>query len=158
MAYKNDKYFTLYRSNFCAQGGVTHAFPAFNASESISKYFANMEIALGGYYAEKLIFKEISGGSETDLEDVRSMAATLVNRKGYIQPYLTLPNSSHAREETQAKREINEHYQKRIWKQAMRSSKRYINTVKTQIVELANLMCEKGFIKLNDVDTVMASH
>ncbi|MCF0108355.1 MAG: AAA family ATPase, partial [Bacilli bacterium] len=111
MAYKNKEYFTFYRANFSQGGGTTHTFPVFKESSPFSKYIADMEIGLGGYYAEAIILKEGSGGAEYDLDEVRHKAALLVNRKGYISPYLTLPNDRYTRPESEFKRSINEKYQ-----------------------------------------------
>ncbi len=47
-----------------------------------SEFLAEISVLLGGYCAERLIFKELSTGASNDLEKASSLARALVTKYG----------------------------------------------------------------------------
>lgn len=154
MIKKHEKFLKFYRANFADGGGICHVYRTNEEEGSYDYLLADTEIALGGYYAEKLILGDSSLGVTSDLERARGNIASLVNKQGFVSPLLTLPNwaPSQVRSETEPRRRTNEKVQKRIFRKIAKRVKKHIAHNKSLILELSAIMLEKGYIKNEDVE------
>jgi cell division protease FtsH len=121
--------------------------------------FRNIVVALGGYYAEKVVLGRINGrdaalseGVSDDLEKARAMAARLVNRLGFRGVDKTLPpvRDDSEREESPLLKFSNEREWRKILRKAGKIAEKTVKRYKKVILFLANHMVEKGEITQSD--------
>lgn len=158
MIKKHENFLKFYRANFSEEGGgICHVYKVDEEEGSYDFIIADTEISLGGYYAEKLLFGESSLGVTSDLERARRNIASLVNKQGYVSPLLTLPDWSpgRTRSETEERRAKNEKVQQKLFKKIAKDVELYIKEKKEFILELADVMLKKGYIKNEDVEKII---
>ena len=124
-----------------------------------SDYLNRAEIYLAGRQAEKIFFKEASGGCASDLENARSLVYTTVNRMGYFGLDYILPEDYfHYRTVSYIKLHKNEKKEERILKRLDKKVYKYLKSKKDLIYKLAEAIYEKGYMTAKEIKAFVANY
>lgn len=124
-----------------------------------SDYLNRAEIYLAGRQAEKIFFKEASGGCGSDLENARSLVYTIVNRMGYFGLDYILPEDHfHYRTVSYIKLHKNEKKEERILKRLDKKVYKYLKSKKDLIYKLAEAIYEKGYMTAKEIKAFVANY
>lgn len=124
-----------------------------------SDYLNRAEIYLAGRQAEKIFFKEASGGCASDLENARSLVYTIVNRMGYFGLDYILPEDYfHYRTVSYIKLHKNEKKEERILKRLDKKVYKYLKSKKDLIYKLAEAIYEKGYMTAKEIKAFVANY
>jgi len=101
-----------------------------------SEFLAELSVLLGGYCAEKLIFKEISTGASNDLEKVSSLARNLVTKYGMSK----LGPISFGKRESSFflgwEEEVKRNYSEKIASEIDKETERFIREAENKTIKL----------------------
>jgi len=101
-----------------------------------SEFLAELSVLLGGYCAERLIFKEISTGASNDLEKVSSLARNLVTKYGMSK---LGPISFGERQSSSFlgyEEEIRRNYSEKIASEIDKETERFIRDAENKAIKL----------------------
>lgn len=161
LIYKNKDFFTFYRARVGHGnniGGFCRSFEIDEDDSSIEKSVAQIEIKLGGYLANKIINHYTDGGSSDDLTRAVYLERCLVNTMGQKGiKYVLRKYDEHARNETEQTCSRNEKIIRRELRRIERRVSKYIRENKEKIIEVANLLQEKGIVDRFEFERIMTS-
>ena len=154
--YKDSFYF--YKATFSPdyKEGYTKYFPVDENDVGSDFCYREIEIALAGHIVTKMMLKHLDSGCINDLQKVRSLAVRLVNKLGSNGPDIILPYYDiHERMETEVRRRKNERHIERIIRKSYRKVEKYLKEKIVEIESLKNIMMRKGFITLQDLNSII---
>lgn len=156
MAKAFPKYFIVNRLNISGASGSFVAKEVEKGFWPYDKVIADIQIAMAGVIAQKVVCRRASVGCEDDLQNARVDAYNLFNISGYSSCWETLPLvKPNTRTETPIKRRKMERKIETLLRKCERETYKYIKSHKTQISELGKLLFEKKHLKSSEILSVI---
>ena len=123
----------------------------------LNRALADLDISIGGYLAEKILFKRLDRGAQSDLEKARHTSAALVNTLGYKGLNPLLCHYANSIPTSPFKKYHNEKLSERILDKAVRRVTKIIKRRKKEILILADMLAKKGVLTKKDMMDVMGA-
>lgn len=155
MAYRFKEFCIVNSLKMNGGSGVFNAKPVFEEYFSFKQAIASIKVSMAGLIAEKVILKKGSFGSESDLNEARSLAYRLFNCSGYSYCYETLPPVNEGRSETYIKRHKMEVKAEKLLKKCEKDVIKFVKKNTQKIVSLANKLYEKKWLKSKEILSVI---
>lgn len=153
MAHKYKEHFHFYKCVFLENGGLCTSYDVDEQKDTISKREATIQISLGGFLAEKVVFKKHDVGSYKDYEKAHNHCTRLIERVCVKGTNNLIPSyvDNNDRYESPLKRLRNEINVNKLMKKHERKTYTYLKKNKKLIEQLADFMMETGKITYRDL-------
>lgn len=125
------------------------------------KTIADICICFAGTIAERLICGVGSFGCESDMQRARNSAWNAINENGLLRCSDTLPTVNpykYIRLESELKKEKNVNKADRLLKKCEKQTIRYLKKNKQLIIDIANTLYEKKFLRSAEVLSIINGH
>ena len=157
---ERSKYFSFYKASIETNSIIGGRVKVLSTKEDIgdlNRALADLDISIGGYLAEKILFKRFDRGAQSDLEKARHTSAALVNTLGYKGLNPLLCHYANSIPTSPFKKYHNEKLSERILDKAVRRVTKIIKRRKKEILILADMLAKKGVLTKKDMMDVMGA-
>ena len=133
------------KGGICKYGRKEESFDGYKSA------LHNIEIGLGGIAVERLLYNDISFGSQDDLSQVRKEIDYIISRIPKRIDLVLHKYNRYEREKTEKTKYKNEKLANKLLKKCYKNAYRYLKKHKKDIIKYGNMLYEKGFLLKEDL-------
>ena len=151
---------SLYKAKFTESGGACEIEEVEEDYSTIEKKIQDVQIGLGGYLAEEIIFGYHEYGCYEDLEKVHDICRRFIERSASFGIEYHITDSGHSVDswhlETPRLRAKIEKKTYSLMKKYEKQVRKYLKAHVSELKAFAELMCEQGCVSYRDIGKVAA--
>lgn len=148
---KYKKEYSIKEVKFVNKGGICRYSKIEDSFDGYNSAIHNIEIGLGGIAVERLLYKDISFGSEDDLAQVRKEIDYIISRIPKRIDLVLHKYDRYKREKTEKTKYKNEKISNKLLKKCYKNAYRYLRKHKKEIIKYGKMLFEKGFLLKEDL-------
>lgn len=154
LKYKDD--YSFYRACLTKDGGYVEKYDVDDSIQNYRKRIEDIAICVGGYIAEKIVFKQVDVGSYTDLEKAFESCERLVNHSCITNPLMFLPHYTDNKNylASEERRTTNEKSIRSFFNKFYKKTYKYLKKNKKQLIKFADSLFDKKKISYKELSTI----